>query len=106
VSARLIVEAANMPLTAAADGPLTRRGALILPDVVANSATNAWWWWTVFGDIGPGAEEAFAKISGSMRKLVTATLDRAELGNVTPRAAAAVLAAEASTRIARRFDTA
>lgn len=106
VSAKLIVEAANMPVTAEAEGPLSERGVLIVPDVVANSATNAWWWWTVFGDIEPGADEAFAKIGASMRKLVTATLDRAELGDVTPRAAAAVLAAEASTRIARRFDTA
>jgi glutamate dehydrogenase (NAD(P)+) len=106
VPAKLIVEAANMPITAEAEGPLTERGVLILPDVVANSATNAWWWWTVFGDIEPDADEAFAKISASMRKLVTSTLDRAELGNVTPRAAAAILAAEASTRIAHRFDTA
>lgn len=106
VSAKLIVEAANMPVTAEAEGPLTERGVLILPDIVANSATNAWWWWTLFGDIEPGAEEAFGKISSSMRKLLTSTLNRAELGGVTPRAAAGVLAAEASTRIARRFDTA
>jgi glutamate dehydrogenase (NAD(P)+) len=106
VRAKLIVEAANMPVTAEAEMPLTERGVLILPDIVANSATNAWWWWTVFGDIGADASEAFEKIRGSMRKLIFSALDRAELGNVTPRAAAGVLASEASTRIARRFPTA
>ena len=106
VRAKLIVEAANMPVTAEAEMPLTERGVLILPDIVANSATNAWWWWTVFGDIEADAGEAFEKIRVSMGKLITSTLDRAELGNVAPRAAAGVLAGEASTRIARRFPTA
>ncbi|MFD8499661.1 Glu/Leu/Phe/Val dehydrogenase dimerization domain-containing protein [Amycolatopsis sp. NPDC059657] len=105
VRARLIVEAANMPVTADAELPLTERGVLILPDVVANSATNAWWWWTLFGDVEADADAAFAKISDAMGKLVTSTLDRAEMGGVTPRAAAATIAAEASARIDRRFGT-
>ncbi|SDZ40004.1 glutamate dehydrogenase (NAD(P)+) [Amycolatopsis xylanica] len=105
VRARLIVEAANMPVTADAEAPLTERGVLILPDVVANSATNAWWWWTLFGDVEADADQAFAKISEAMAKLVTSTLDRAEMGGVTPRAAAATIAAEASARIDRRFGT-
>jgi glutamate dehydrogenase (NAD(P)+) len=70
--------------------------------VVANSATNSWWWWTLFGDIEPDADDAFRKIRGNMRALVTTVLDHAEATGVTPRAAAA-LAALASERIADRF---
>ncbi|WP_410658463.1 Glu/Leu/Phe/Val dehydrogenase dimerization domain-containing protein [Amycolatopsis sp. lyj-112] len=106
VRAKLIAEAANMPVTAEAEGPLTERGVLVLPDVVVNSATNAWWWWTLYGDIEPDAESSFAKISSSIRALVASVLDRANLASGTPRAAAAKLAAESFRRIEREYPTA
>lgn len=106
VRAKLIAEAANMPVTAEAEGPLTERGVLVLPDVVVNSATNAWWWWTLYGDIEPDAESSFAKISSSIRALVASVLDRANLTFSTPRAAAAKLAAESFRRIEREYPTA
>jgi hypothetical protein len=67
VTAALIVEAANMPVLPAAEPVLTARGVLVVPDVVANSATNSWWWWTLFGDIEADADAAFAKIRSRMR---------------------------------------
>ncbi|GLZ28404.1 glutamate dehydrogenase [Lentzea sp. NBRC 105346] len=97
VRAKLIVEAANMPVTAEAEAVLD---ALIIPDVVANSATNSWWWWTLFGDIEPTAESAFEKISANMRKLVTKVLER-DASN--PRKAAAEIAAEAVRKIDSRW---
>jgi glutamate dehydrogenase (NAD(P)+) len=100
VRAKLIVEAANMPVTTAAEPGLTERGVLVIPDVVANSATNSWWWWTLFGDIEADADAAFAKIRANMRRLVTKVLART---GVTPRVAAAQLAAEATETISRRF---
>ncbi|WP_328701510.1 Glu/Leu/Phe/Val dehydrogenase dimerization domain-containing protein [Amycolatopsis pittospori] len=106
VQAKLIAEAANMPVTAEAEKSLAERGVLVLPDVVVNSATNAWWWWTLYGDIEPNAESAFAKISSSIRALVASVLDRANLASSPPRAAAAALAAESFRRIEREFPTA
>jgi glutamate dehydrogenase (NAD(P)+) len=103
VHAKLIVEAANMPVTAAAEVGLTDRGVLVIPDVVANSATNSWWWWTLFGDIEADAGAAFGKIRDTMRRLVTNVLDRASAQETTPRAAAAALAADASEEISKRF---
>jgi glutamate dehydrogenase (NAD(P)+) len=103
VHAKLIVEAANMPVTAAAEGGLIDRGVLVIPDVVANSATNSWWWWTLFGDLEADADAAFSKIRDSMRHLVTDVLDRAAAQETTPRAAAAALADDASEVISRRF---
>ncbi|SES01441.1 glutamate dehydrogenase (NAD(P)+) [Lentzea xinjiangensis] len=98
VRARLVVEAANMPITVEAEELID---ALVIPDVVANSATNSWWWWTLFGDIEPTAEAAFAKIGTTMRRLVAKII-----GEPSPRAAAARIAAEAVREIEQRFQPA
>ncbi|KUN80650.1 glutamate dehydrogenase [Streptomyces bungoensis] len=103
VTARWIVEAANMPVLPEAEALLSARGVTVLPDVVVNSATNAWWWWTLFGDIGPDAGEAFAHIRRSMRTLVDLVLTRAEAAGTTPRAAAHALARDRLPVIAERF---
>ncbi|MEU3860792.1 Glu/Leu/Phe/Val dehydrogenase dimerization domain-containing protein [Streptomyces sp. NPDC028722] len=103
IGARWIVEAANMPVVPEAEELLAARGVTVLPDVVVNSATNAWWWWTLFGDIGADAEEAFAYIRRSMRALVGLTLDRASADGTSPRAAAHALAADRLPLIAERF---
>jgi glutamate dehydrogenase (NAD(P)+) len=95
VKAELIVEAANMPVTEEAEEIID---ALIIPDVVANSATNSWWWWTLFGDIDATADSAFAKISTNMRRLVGRIIDAP-----SPRQAAAEIAAAAVREIERRF---
>ncbi|EST32202.1 glutamate dehydrogenase [Streptomyces niveus NCIMB 11891] len=103
ITARWIVEAANMPVLAEAEELLAARGITVLPDVVVNSGTNAWWWWTLFGDIGPDADEAFAHTRHSMRALTELTLQRAEAAGTTPRAAAHAIAADRLPLIAERF---
>ncbi|MEU9399010.1 Glu/Leu/Phe/Val dehydrogenase dimerization domain-containing protein [Streptomyces sp. NPDC048242] len=103
ISARWIVEAANMPVLPEAEAALTARGVCVLPDVVVNSGTNAWWWWTLFGDIGPDAEEAFAHLRRSMRALTGLMLDRAAADGTTPRAAAHALVADRLPVIAERY---
>ncbi|AZS89720.1 glutamate dehydrogenase [Streptomyces griseoviridis] len=103
VTARWIVEAANMPVLPEAEEALAARGVTVLPDVVVNSGTNAWWWWTLFGDIGPDAEQAFAYTRRAMRTLVDRTLTRAETDGTTPRAAAHALVADRLPVIAERF---
>ncbi|MFI9250108.1 Glu/Leu/Phe/Val dehydrogenase dimerization domain-containing protein [Streptomyces sp. NPDC053069] len=103
IRARWIVEAANMPVLPEAEELLAARGVAVLPDVVVNSATNAWWWWTLFGDIGPDADEAFAYIRRSMRALVELMLDRADADGTTPRAAAHAMVTDRLPVIADRF---
>lgn len=103
ISARWIVEAANMPVLPEAETLLTARGITVLPDVVVNSGTNAWWWWTLFGDIGADADEAFAYTRRSMRALVDQMLARAEAESSTPRAAAHALAADRLPVVTERF---
>ncbi|GGS19033.1 glutamate dehydrogenase [Streptomyces aureoverticillatus] len=108
IRARWIAEAANMPVLADAERLLTARGVTVLPDVVVNSATNAWWWWTLFGDIGAvgaadPADEAFAHTRRAMRALVGEVLARAGRDGTTPRAAAHALAADRLAEITERF---
>ena len=103
IEARWIVEAANMPVLPEAEELLAARGVTVLPDVVVNSGTNAWWWWTLFGDIGPDADEAFAHTRRSMRALVEQMLARAETDGTTPRAAAHAIVADRLPVIAERF---
>ncbi|MCX4237744.1 MULTISPECIES: Glu/Leu/Phe/Val dehydrogenase dimerization domain-containing protein [Streptomyces] len=103
ITARWIVEAANMPVLPEAEELLAARGVIVLPDVVVNSGTNAWWWWTLFGDIGADAEEAFAYTRRSMRALIDRTLARAEADGSTPRAAAHALVEELLPEITDRF---
>ncbi|MFE3940409.1 Glu/Leu/Phe/Val dehydrogenase dimerization domain-containing protein [Streptomyces sp. NPDC059118] len=103
ITARWIVEAANMPVVPEAETLLAARGITVLPDVVVNSGTNAWWWWTLFGDIGADADEAFAHTRRSMRALVDLVLARAETENTTPRAAAHALAADRLPVVTERF---
>jgi glutamate dehydrogenase (NAD(P)+) len=106
VNARLVVEAANLPVTRAAEAALTARGITVVPDFVANSATNAWWWWTLFGDVRPDAEAAFALIRSRMRRLVTTMLRRAAQQRTSPRAAALAMTADNLAALDARFDPA
>ncbi|WP_455357264.1 Glu/Leu/Phe/Val dehydrogenase dimerization domain-containing protein [Streptomyces sp. SYSU K217416] len=103
IRARWVVEAANMPVRPEAEELLARRGITVLPDVVVNSATNAWWWWTLFGDIGADADAAFAYIRRSMRSLTGRILDRADSDGTSPRAAAHAVVADRLPVMAERF---
>jgi glutamate dehydrogenase (NAD(P)+) len=94
VSARLVVEAANVATDAEAERSLAGSGVVVVPDVVANLATNAWWWWTFFGDIAPDASASFAKIDATMDRLVGDLLSRSRDQGILPRAAALQIAAE------------
>jgi glutamate dehydrogenase (NAD(P)+) len=103
VTAQVVVEAANMPVLPEAEQLLIRRGVTVVPDFVANSATNAWWWWTLFGDIGADTDEAFSKVRSEMSRIVNAVFDRATTDGVTPREAARVITEDQLALIDARF---
>jgi glutamate dehydrogenase (NAD(P)+) len=91
ISARVILEGANIPITVQAEAQLAERGVLCVPDVVANSG----------GVIcaaaeyrGAGHVEAFAEITEKIRDTTTELLDRIRHGALTPRAAVGQMAQE------------
>jgi glutamate dehydrogenase (NAD(P)+) len=103
LTARLIVEAANIPTTAAAERRLAERGVLVIPDFIANAGTNGWAWWVLLGMVEPGAEAAFAKIAETMHATVMAMLRLADEEKITPRAAAVRVALANSDRYVEKL---
>ncbi len=103
VSARVVLEGANIPATPAAEAELHERGVLCIPDVIANAG----------GVIcaaaeyrGAGHTEAFAEITEKIRDTTGELLDRIRGGTLMPRQAAGQMAAErldAAMALRRRF---
>lgn len=92
VRARLVVEAANLPTTPAADARLLQRGVAVIPDFVANGATVGWAWWVAMGTVGPTAGDAFARIEETITGVVADMLARSAAEGVGPRRAARQIA--------------
>jgi glutamate dehydrogenase (NAD(P)+) len=88
VVAQLIVEASNLPITQEAEELLAARGITVIPDFLANSATNAWWWLLLFGDIDGTWEQSEQKIRTRLDELTLEILNSAKALKVTPREAA------------------
>lgn len=88
ITALLIVEAANMPVLPEAEETLLARGVTIVPDFLANSATNAWWWWVTFGDVDGSWEDSRAIVTTTLRDLTAEVLTAARDQGISPRAAA------------------
>jgi glutamate dehydrogenase (NAD(P)+) len=96
IRAAVVVEAANVASSDQAQRLLQRRGVPVVPDFIANMATNAWWWWTLFGDIEPTAEASFVRIRELLSGLVEEAYTRAERDSVTLRDAGLEMARERS----------
>lgn len=94
IRARLIVEAANLPVTAEAEAALAKRGVVVVPDFIANSGTNAWWWWLVFGDIDGSWAQSEQIVRSRLAELTGTVLDRAAESERTPRDTALDIARE------------
>jgi glutamate dehydrogenase/leucine dehydrogenase len=91
ISARVILEGANIPIAAEAEAQLAERGVLCVPDVVANAGG------VICGAAeyrGAGHAEAFAEIREKIRDSTAELLDRLQRGTLTPRAAADQIAHE------------
>lgn len=97
VTARVIVEGANGPTTAAADAVFAANGQLVVPDILANSGgvivsyfewvqANQAYWWRV--------DEVEARLEDRMLATWTDVLESARKRHLTLRAAATALAVE------------
>lgn len=97
VTARVIVEGANGPTTAAADAVFAANGQLVVPDILANSGgvivsyfewvqANQAYWWRV--------DEVEAKLEERMLATWRDVLESARSRDLTLRAAATALAVE------------
>lgn len=104
VKASLVVEAANLPVLPGAEQRLAERGVVVVPDFVANSATNAWWWWTVFGEVDAAdATASFAKVDTEMSALVDELFDRTGQQGGTLREAAHAITESRLAEVQQRY---
>jgi glutamate dehydrogenase (NAD(P)+) len=103
VNARVIAEAANVPVTAEAEQRLLKRGIPVIPDFIANAGAVGWAWWTLFGDITPEPQDAFEKLSAEMRRAVGEILEAWESGTDSPREAAEELSQRNLDEFARLY---
>jgi glutamate dehydrogenase (NAD(P)+) len=92
ITAGVLVEAANLPTTFAAQHRLRERGVVVVPDLVANSGTTAWFTWLATGEVAPAAMPAFARLDRLMSELVPAVVHDAAERAITTHEAARALA--------------
>ncbi|MEO3427378.1 Glu/Leu/Phe/Val dehydrogenase [Pelagibius sp. CAU 1746] len=101
VKAKLVVEGANIPVTAEAEAALHDRGVLVIPDFIANAGG------VICGAVefaGGGERQAFDAIEEKVRRNTRAVLEASRDDRVAPRAAAVTLArqrVEAATALRR-----
>ena len=91
VTARLIAEAANVPITAAAEQRLIERGVVVVPDFVANAGAAAWAWWVMFGSVG-GPADARQMLSAHIRPVVASLMQAWMAGEPSLRTTARAMA--------------
>lgn len=91
IRARLILQGANIPVTAQAEGELAARGVLCVPDFVANAGGVIM---AAMEYAGKNEAEAFDAIGRRIRKNTRLVLEKAASGQILPRAAAEALARE------------
>jgi glutamate dehydrogenase (NAD(P)+) len=94
ITAKLIVEASNLPITPEAETLLVARGITVIPDFVANSGTNAWWWWLLFGDVDGSWEQSESMVRARLDELTTQIIEISKARAITPREAAIELVRE------------
>ena len=91
LATRLVPQGANIPITAAAEDALHRRGVLCLPDFIANAGG------VICGALehrGAAESQVFAVIAEKIRANTEHTLARARNRQIAPRTAAVEMAVE------------
>lgn len=95
ISAKLIVEGANMPVTAPALQELDQRGVTVVPDFIANAGGAIAAAHSMDARLSPfpvDTEKVFATVSAKMRANVASVLEHAARSGTTPHVAARNLA--------------
>ena len=95
VGAKIIIEAANLPITPDAEGSLNERGVLIIPDIIANAGGVI----SSFAEYrGYNPKQMFKLVERKIRKNVRMILEKAKNDKTTPRATALEIALERLNR--------
>ncbi|MPZ95425.1 MAG: glutamate dehydrogenase [Propionibacteriales bacterium] len=99
---RLVVEAANVPLTQTAEASLLGRGVPVIPDFVANAGAAAWAWWAMFGLV-TDADDSRAMVTRHVRPLVAHLMEEWLTAGVAPRKTAGTVAEHNLAEMSEQF---
>ena len=102
VRAQLVTEAANVPITKAAERRLLERDVVVIPDFVANAGAAAWAWWAIFGLVSDPESSRFL-LSSHVRPLVNSLINAWITQGVSPRDGAENIAEENLDDLGERF---
>lgn len=103
VNAKLIAEAANVPVTPEAERKLLGRSVAVIPDFIANAGAVGWAWWTLFGDVSADPQDSFEKLSSEMRSVVGELMRAWKAGEGSPRQVAKEISQRNLDRFAREY---
>lgn len=102
VRARLVCEAANVPVTLEAERQLSARGVVVIPDFVANAGAAAWAWWAIF-DLVPDPAASRELLASRVRPLVSRLMRSWRETGVSPRDSAREIAESNTARLRQRY---
>ena len=94
ITAKLIVEGANIPTKAEALTILHERGIVVIPDFVANAGASCGFGCLMTGQVDYKADEIYAEMSRRIRRATWRLLEVSRDEGCTPRAAAIRMAEE------------
>ncbi|WP_460959961.1 Glu/Leu/Phe/Val dehydrogenase dimerization domain-containing protein [Parasphingorhabdus pacifica] len=92
VSAKVLIEAANTPITPEAEEMLAAGGVPVIPDFVANSGAVAWAWWLLLGRVDADPVLSFSVLREEMLAKIPPLIGAWDADGTTPRTAALRLA--------------
>lgn len=102
IKGSLVVEAANVPTTPAAEQRLLDRGVTVVPDFIANTGAAAGAWWVILGEV-VSPSGACSRLSSEIRPLVRGLMSRADETGDSMRSAGLLFAGENSQRLISEY---
>jgi glutamate dehydrogenase (NAD(P)+) len=103
VTAKLIVEAANIPVTEDAERILHRMGVAVVPDFIANAGGACAFGLLLTGQAPYDVDDIFREVGARIRKATAHVIETSQKRNVFPRRAAEDLAERELVRIKEVF---
>ncbi|AOS62257.1 Glu/Leu/Phe/Val dehydrogenase dimerization domain-containing protein [Actinoalloteichus hymeniacidonis] len=88
VAAGVVVEAANVATTPAAERRLAERGVPVMPDFVVNAGAAAWAWWLLLGRVDADPALSFSVLRQEMLARIAPLVSAWDHGAVPPRTTA------------------
>lgn len=98
IAAKVVIEAANTPVTREAEALLAAKGTPVIPDFVANSGAVAWAWWLLLGRVDADPVLSFSVLREEMLAKIPPLMAAWDADGTTPRVTALAMADSQSQR--------